>query len=400
MMLPKGIIATILQKCEAISEQQLAWRRHLHKHPELSGCEYDTTAWLRERVAGIGLTQLPIDMQTGLLVQLGRKKTDHTIAIRTDLDALPIHEQIDLPFRSCIDGRMHACGHDVHMAVVLGAAAVLYQIRDTLPGNVRFIFQPSEEQPPGGARPMIENGALDGVNAILGLHVDPRVGTGRIGLRDGVTMASVTDFDLTIMGRSGHAARPQQAVDAIATAAEVIDSIQKIVSREIDPISPVVITFGRISGGTARNVISDKVVLNGTARALSPIAAKKLPQLIKRTAQGVCRARGATMKMELIAGYPVLCNDAGINNVLRRNVQALFGRGKAVQTEPILGGEDFACYLQQVPGAMFRLGILNKTIGADKSWHSPEFMVDERAMPIGTALLVASTIDLLGGQNT
>jgi amidohydrolase len=244
---------------------------------------------------------------------------------------------------------------------------------------------------------MIANGALDGVSAIFGLHVDPQVAVGRIGLRDGPTMASVTDFDLIIRGVSGHAARPHLSVDAIVTAAEIIESIQKIVSRDLDPADPVVITFGQIHGGVARNVIAGEVVLHGTARTLSRKAARNVTSLIKRVATGVARARGAKVDMTLIADYPVLSNDPRVNRVLARNFEILNGRGKIEVTEPGLGGEDFACYLEKVPGAMFRLGTMNKKIKADKPWHSSRFIVDENAILIGTALLAASVIDTLEG---
>lgn len=350
---------------------------------------------MKERVKKIGLKILPIKLKTGLLVELKGKFKGPTIAIRTDIDALPIIEQTKLTFKSKNKGCMHACGHDMHMATVLGVAAILNELKDNIHGKVRFIFQPAEEMPPGGARPMIASGALKDVSTILGLHVDPHLATGKIGLRDGVAMASVTDFDLIIHGQCGHAARPHRAVDAIVTAAEVIESIQKIVSRNIDPIQPVAITFGKVAGGTARNIISDKVILTGTARALSPKAAKVLPRLIKNTAESICKARGATVEMKMIADYPVLSNHPKTNRIFAGNFELLFGKGKIVETEQTLGGEDFACYLNKTKGAMFRLGVMNKKIKADKSWHSPLFIADEKAIYYGTSLLVASAIDYL-----
>jgi len=379
-------------------KKQVGWRRHLHQYPETANEEIRTTAFLRERITELGLKILPIKMETGLLVELKGGKPGPVVGIRSDIDALPIFEKTGLPFKSKIDGRMHACGHDMHMATVLGTAAILYDLKQEISGTVRFIFQPAEEQPPGGARPMIENGALKNMSVLFGLHVDPRVPVGKVGLRDGVTMASVRDFDLIIEGTGGHAARPHAAVDAIATSAEVIDSIQKIISREIDPIAPAVITFGMIEGGTARNVIADRVRLVGTARTLSPEIYRRMPSLIKKVTAGVCKARGAKFTMNLIADYPVLANDPAVNAVFKRTSEALFGKGKTCLTDPVLGGEDFACYLQKVPGAMFRLGTRNKKIGADKPWHSPKFIVDESALPIGSALLAASVINYLNGQ--
>jgi len=270
-------------------------------------------------------------------------------------------------------------------------------MRDDLAGNVRFLFQPAEEHPPGGARPMIENGALDGVAAIFGLHVEPHLPVGKISLRDGPTMASVTDFDLIVRGVAGHAARPHLCVDAVVTAAEIIESVQKIVSRELDPIDPVVITFGQIHGGVARNVIAGEVILHGTARTLSKKAARSVPSAIKRIATGIAKARGAGVELMMIANYPVLSNHVRANRVLARNFEQLYGKGKIEETDRGLGGEDFACYLEKVPGAMFRLGIMNKKIKADKPWHSAEFIVDENAIPVGTSLLAAAVIDTLQG---
>jgi amidohydrolase len=376
---------------------QLIWRRHLHRNPEIAFEEHDTTRFLRDTCRTLGLAERKLTMKTGLLAELRGTRKSPVVAIRTDIDALPVTERTELDFASCRPGFMHACGHDMHMATVLGAARILARMAGRLPGTVRFLFQPAEEHPPGGARPMIAEGAIEGVSAILGLHVDPHVPTGKIGLRDGVTMASVTDFDLVIHGTGGHAARPQDAVDAIVVASELVGALQTVVSRHTDPINSVAVTFGRIEGGTARNVIADEVRLTGTARSLSAADARRLPKLIKRTADGICRAHGAKATMNLIADYPVLSNSAQINSVLSRNFERLYGKGKIVLTDQVLGGEDFACYQEIIPGAMFRLGIRNRKIGADKPWHSPQFIADERALEIGAALLAAAAIDLLNG---
>lgn len=377
---------------------QVSWRHHLHQFPELSTEERETSKYIAGHLREFGLKLLPIKMETGVLAELKGARPGRTVAIRSDIDALPIAEQTRVSYKSKHPGVMHACGHDMHMAVVLGAAAVLSELRDRLPGRVRFIFQPAEEQPPGGARPMIANGAMKGVDIILGLHNEPNLPTGRISLRDGPVMASVYDFDLVIQGRSGHAARPHTAVDAIATAAEVVESLQKVVSREISPMASTVISFGSIQGGTARNVVADRVVLRGTSRALSPDVARQVPKLIKRTVAGICKARGARFEMIEVAGYPILRNDPAVNRLLKSSYDSLFGAGKVKETEMMLGGEDFACYLDEAPGAMFRLGIRNKKIKADRPWHSSDFMVDDDAIVYGTALMVAATMNYLHGN--
>jgi len=389
------LLERISREAERIHSGQIRWRRHLHAHPELSTREFATTRFLQLQLETLGAKILPLRMPTGLLAEVIGTGKGPTVAIRSDIDALPIFEKSGVPFASKNQGCMHACGHDMHMATVLGAAKILTGMRKQFRGTVRFIFQPAEEVPPGGARPMIANGALKNVKMIFGLHVDPTLPVGKIGLRDGVTMASVFDFDLHILGQGGHAARPHTTTDAIVTAAEVIDSVQKVVSREIDPISPVVITFGKIEGGTARNVIADRVILTGTARTLSAGTAKQAPALIRRTVAGICKARGARFEMIEIARYPVLRNDARVNRIFARNFERLFGSHTVETTEVVLGGEDFACYLEKVPGAMFRLGIRNPKIGADKPWHSDKFIADEQSLRFGSALLAAVAIDAL-----
>ncbi len=389
----------ILDHARSLHADQIAWRRHLHQHPELSDEEYETTKYLQERAKKIGLKVNTLEMPTGFAADLvgASGSSKQMVAVRTDIDALPILEHTDLPFKSKYDGRMHACGHDMHMATILGTASVLSRLRKEFAGTIRFLFQPAEEMPPGGAREFIKRGALDGVSMIFGLHVDPHLPTGRISTRDGATMGSVMDFDIVVHGVGGHAARPQNAVDAIVTAAEIIESLQKVVSREMDPIAPVAITFGKIEGGTARNVICDRVELTGTARTLSAEARKKLPKAIKRTVTNVAKARGAKVDISFISDYPVVVNDAKANRIIEAAAEKVLGRDKVATTDQVLGGEDFACYLEKTRGAMFRVGIRNTGIGADKSWHSPQFIADEDALPIGTTVMVQAAIDALKG---
>lgn len=385
-------------QAQKIKESQIKWRRHLHQRPELSYEEHETTRFLRERMQSLGAKIRKTGIETGLVADLVGCGSGKMVALRSDIDALPIAEQTGLPYASKISGRMHACGHDMHMATLLGAAAVLSEMKRDWSGTVRFIFQPAEEMPPGGALPMIEAGALDGVGMIFGLHVDPRLPTGRISLRDGSTMASVTDFDLIIRGRTGHGARPQDTVDAITTACEVVESLQKVISREIDPLAPAAITFGKIEGGVARNVIADRVKLWGSARALSPKLAKRLPAMIKRTAKAVCKAHKAEVDMQIVGNYPVLANNQHANDVFRRCWCGLYGKAPIAETELVLGAEDFARYLQHVPGAMVRLGIRNPEIGADMPWHSPLFIADEEALPYGSALMATCCLEYLGSR--
>jgi len=387
----------ILDLAKKMHPTQIKWRRHFHQYPELSNEEFKTTSFIKNELKKAGIKIIPLDIPTGLAAIIGNKGKK-TAAIRTDIDALPITEQNKIPFKSKIDGVMHACGHDMHIATVLGTTVILNQLKKELPGQVKIIFQPAEEKPPGGAYEMLKAGLFKNpkVDMIFGLHVDPTIPTGKISLRDGPTMAAVIDFNIQIIGKGGHAAKPHETIDAIAVVAELVGSMQKIASRETDPMKPVVITFGKISGGTARNVIADNAVLHGTARTLAPDNIKKLPVLIKRTADGICRARGARCKVDFIASYPVVDNHPTANKIFAESFTELFGKNKIVETGQVMGGEDFAFYLQQAPGAMFRLGMRNKKIGSVNPWHYPNFMSDEESIFFGTSLLVKAVLKYFG----
>jgi amidohydrolase len=306
------------------------------------------------------------------------------------MDALPVTEQTGYLFSSKNPGNMHACGHDVHMATVWGAARILSEIKDKLNGSVKFIYQPSEEIHPGGAKPLIDAGVLrkPDVSMMFGLHVDSTVPAGMIGIKEGPMMAQADDFALEIIGRPGHGARPHETIDAVVVASNVVMALQNIASRQVSPLVPVVVSIGAIHGGTATNVIADKVVLKGTARSLNPELTVVLPQMIEKIIAGVCQTFGAKYKLRYNRGYPVLFNNKGVNEIYRRSARELFGKKAVVEIAlPSMGGEDFAYFARAVPGAMIRLGVGNKKIGADKPWHHPAFKVDEAAIPFGAAVL-------------
>jgi len=325
----------------------------------------------------------------------GRKKSP-CIAIRSDMDALPVTENTGDFFASKNKGCMHACGHDAHMAIVWGAAKILSAFKDDLGGSVKFLFQPSEEEPPGGATPMIAAGALRNpdVNAILGLHVDPTIPAGKIGLKKGSMMARVDDFNLTVIGRSGHAARPHETVDAVVVASHLVTALQSISSRQVNPLDPVIVTIGRVEGGTARNIIADRVTLYGTARTLDKKLGDKMPDMIKKIADGVCKTFKAKSMLDYRVGYPVLSNNPDMIDILNSTINRMHGKNAImIKERPGMGAEDYACYLQEVPGAMFLLGIRNKSIGADKPWHHPEFKIDEKVIPLGASVLAGAVIE-------
>ncbi len=362
-------------------------RRHLHSHPELSGEEYQTAAYVAGVLSSCGLHVREGIGKVGVVGELpGQNKDGRTLAIRTDMDALPIHEQTGFEFASRCVGVMHACGHDVHTTVGLGTAMVLSQLSEALPGNVRFLFQAAEEIAQG-ATWMVQDGAMDGISGILSLHVFPSIPAGVIGIRYGALTAAADDLEIVIMGESGHGARPHEAVDAIWIAAQVITTLQQAISRTHDPLRPVVLTIGQIQGGRAPNVIADQVRLLGTVRSLHPDTSDSLPQWIETIVASVCQPFRARYQVNYRRGVPSVQNDVTLTQLLETSAEAAWGRaGIQIIQEPSLGAEDFSVYLQSAPGSMMRLGVgfrnqLNYPL------HHPLFAVDETAIVHGVVTL-------------
>jgi amidohydrolase len=374
-------------------------RRALHQNPEIAHEESETQKMIALKLKKAGSTvktNIWENAVVGLLKGHGKGKT---IGIRSDMDALPVTENTGYRFTSKNPGKMHACGHDAHMSIVWGVAKILSEIQSELKGNVKFIYQPSEEVPPGGSKFLIEKGVLRNpkVDMVYGLHVDPQIPVGKAGFYDGPMMAETDDFVIEIIGRSGHAARPHETVDAVMVAANVVTALQNISSRQVDPVNPIVLTIGTINGGVATNVIAEKVVMKGTVRMLEKNLTRNIRRMIEKIIAGVCRTYGASYRFEFLKGYPNLVNDKRINDIYRKAAADLYGE-KAIYEipDPVLGGEDFAHYAQEVPSAMFRLGIGNRRIGADKPWHHPQFKLDENAIPFAAALLAYSVVLAMG----
>ena len=362
-------------------------RRHFHAHPELSGQEYQTAAYIAGVLSSCGLHVQEAVGKTGVVGELEGKGEDKRIlAIRTDMDALPIQERTNLEFASCKPGIMHACGHDVHSTVGLGVAMVLSQLAEPLPGKMRFLFQPAEEIAQGASW-MVQDGAMRGVSAILGLHVFPSIPARSIGIRYGTLTAAADDLELFIQGESGHGARPHEAIDAIWIASQVITTLQQAISRTQNPLRPIVLTVGQISGGRAPNVIADQVRLAGTVRSLHPETHANLPQWIENIVANVCQSYNAKYELNYRRGVPSVQNSPKLTQILESaSREALSSEQVQILTEPSLGAEDFALYLQQAPGTMFRLGVgvreqLNHPL------HHPEFIVDEAAIATGVITL-------------
>ncbi len=362
-------------------------RRHLHSHPELSGQEYQTAAYVSGVVSSCGLHVQELVGKTGVVAELhGTGEDSRMLAIRTDMDALPIQERTGLEFASRQKGIMHACGHDVHTTVGLGTAIVLAQLGIRFPGTTRFLFQPAEETAQGAGW-MIRDGVMEGVTAIFGVHTFPTIPGGSVGIRYGALTAAADDLELVIVGESGHGARPHEAIDAIWIASQVVTTLQQAISRTQNPLRPVVLTIGQIQGGRAPNVIADQVRMLGTVRSLHPETSASLPGWIEQIVANVCQSYGAKYTMNYRRGVPSVQNDPALTQIVESAASEAWG-GDRVQIllEPSLGAEDFSLYLQHAPGTMFRLGVAfaNKP---NYPLHHPQFHVDETAIVTGVVTM-------------
>lgn len=362
-------------------------RRHLHSHPELSGQEFQTAAYVAGVLSSCGLQVREGVGKVGVVGELrGQGVDDRLFAIRTDMDALPIHERSGVGFGSRIPGVMHACGHDVHTTVGLGTAMVLSQLGQALPGNVRFLFQSAEEIAQGAGW-MVQDGAMEQVTSIVSVHVFPAIPAGIVGIRYGALTAAADDLEITIMGESGHGARPHEAIDALWIAAQVVTTLQQAISRTQNPLRPVVLTIGQINGGRAPNVIADRVQMLGTVRSLHPETSATLPDWIEQIVAGVCQTHGGRYELNYRHGVPSVQNDIALTQLLELAATEAWGsQGVQIIQEPSLGAEDFALYLKHAPGSMFRLGVGFR----DKHnypLHHPQFEVDEAAIVTGVVTL-------------
>jgi hypothetical protein len=364
-------------------------RRHLHRHPELSGHEQQTAAlvagelrrWGWEVREGVG--------RTGVTAELGPRHAP-LVALRTDMDALPIEERTNLPYASCQQGLMHACGHDIHTTVGLGVARLLASLSDRLPCRVRLLFQPAEETAQG-ARWMREAGAMDGVGALFGVHVFPSLPVGSIGVRAGSLTAAAGELEIEVLGESGHGARPHQSTDAIWIAARVVSGLQEAISRRLDPLHPVVVSFGRIEGGRAFNVIADHVRLLGTVRCLDLEVHDRLPAWIEETVHALCRGHGGEARVHYRCISPPVHNEAALTQLVADTAEELLGRQQVLWLEqPSLGAEDFAQLLQSAPGTMFRLGVAGPE--GCTPLHSNTFTPDEGCLAVGVKVLTLSLL--------
>lgn len=383
----KNKIQTLAQN---IHKQVVGFRRHLHQHPELSFQEHETAIFIQKR-----LSELGIEMQTnvgGLGVVgfiYGKKGAGKTIALRADIDALPIEEKNDVPYKSQNIGVMHACGHDVHTASLLGAAEILSQLTEHFAGTIKLIFQPAEERVPGGASLMIKDGVLTNpdVQSIIGQHVAPNIEAGKIGIRAGKYMASADEIYLTITGKGGHGAQPQNCIDPIIIAANMLVQLQTVISRNADPRSPSLLTFGKIVGGTATNVIPNEVKLEGTFRAMDEKWRAEGLDRIAKIIHAVAESMGGKAELDIRKGYPVLYNNEILTARTHSAMCDYMGAENVIDLDLWMASEDFAYYTHEVPGCFYRLGTANKARNIVSGVHTDTFDIEEDALAISTGLM-------------
>jgi amidohydrolase len=377
-------------------------RRNLHRNPELSYQEHKTAAFIASHLRDMGIEVKESVGGTGVVGLLRGNKEGRTIAVRADMDALPVNEANDLLYRSIYDNCMHACGHDGHMAIILGVAKLLAPIRDSFVGNIKFIFQPAEEIPPeGGAKRMIAEGVLldPPVDAILGVHIWPDVLSGEVALKAGPIMAEADKFELFIRGKGGHGASPHHTVDTFVITAQVILALQTLVSRKIDPLKSVVLSIGKCNGGSAYNIIPDEVRLEGTTRYFEAKLGNFMKEQIEKLVNGICQAYGGFYELNYQYGFPPTVNDYQITSLVAQSASEILGKEKVHWIEaPSMTGEDFSFYLQQVPGCYFWLGTKNPDKGIVNPLHSSSFQLDEEVLSLGTAILTQTILNFLNNK--
>ena len=392
----------IARAAEALRPKLIEQRRDFHMHPELSNREERTSRIVAERLRALGLDEVKTGVgKYGVVALLKGSKPGPVVAVRADMDALPIQETIDVPYKSLVPGVKHACGHDVHTTVQLGVAEVLSKMRDQISGSIKFIFQPAEEGAPqgeeGGAALMIKEGALENPrpSAIFGLHTMPGIEAGQIGYHSGAAMASSDRFTITIRGKGSHGAQPQLGVDAVTIAAEAVTALQTIRSRRIDPLEPLVITVGTINGGERYNIIAGEVKMAGTMRTFNEDVRQRAQEMMRQTLGGVTAAHGASFDLKFDSPNPVTYNDPRLVEETLPTIRRLVGDSNVIAPKPFMPAEDFSYYQKVVPGFFYFLGVGNKAKGITAAWHTAEFDVDEESLVVGVKVMANVLLDYL-----
>ncbi|WP_262248899.1 M20 metallopeptidase family protein [Parapedobacter soli] len=381
-----------------IHEAAVGWRRHLHQHPELSFQEHETSAFVKDQLSQMGIAYVPM-ADTGVVAHIhGEQPSDKVVALRADMDALPITEVAGREYGSKRTGVMHACGHDAHTASLLGTARILQSLKADFGGTVKLIFQPGEERLPGGASLMIQAGALqDPVpQAVIGQHVMPLIPAGKVGFREGKYMASTDELYVTVKGRGGHGAQPQENIDPVVITAHIITALQQVVSRIADPKMPSVLSFGKVIANGATNVIPDAVYLEGTFRTFDETWRKEAHKRMVKMATGIAESMGGSCDFEVRNGYPFLVNDEKLTAEIRGYAEEFLGKENVVDLDLWLAAEDFAYYSQVADACFYRLGTRNEAKGITSAVHTPTFDIDESALALSTGLMAYVTLRRLG----
>jgi amidohydrolase len=383
------IAERIRQLASAYAADTIAIRHHLHAHPELSYKEFETSKFVQHKLHELGIPHT-VMAGTGVVGLIeGKDPASRTIALRADIDALPIFEENNVPYRSRNEGIMHACGHDVHTSCLLGAARILQETRQEWSGTVKLLFQPGEERNPGGASIMIREGVLENPRPelIVGMHVNPQLETGKLSFRGGKVMASADEIYITVKGKGGHAAAPHQTTDVILVASHIVVALQQIVSRNNNPFSPSVLSICSFQGGYTTNVIPNEVKLMGTFRAMDEAWRSKAHGLIRQVVESVATGMGAEIELHIDVGYPNVYNDEKLHVIAMAKAAQFMGHERVEETELRMGAEDFGYYSQKIPGCFFRLGTGNVKKGIRSGVHTPTFDIDEDAIEIGMGMM-------------
>lgn len=376
-------------------KEMIEWRRHLHKHPELSFQEHETAKYIKKILADFPNLQVYSLTDNSVIAVLKGKKIGKTIALRADIDALPIFEESDVEFQSENPGVMHACGHDTHVAMLLGAVKVLSNLQDKIVGTVKFIFQPAEEEPPGGAKLLVEAGVMDDIDLIFGLHIAPSVPVGMVGIREGALTAASDTFKLKIQGKGSHGSTPDLSIDPILVGVELVNNLNNIVSRNISPFDNAVISIGEFTAGNKANVIPDTAKIQGTVRTNNKKTRLYIEQRIEEIVQNTCTMYGASYHFEYIKGYSPVVNDKYATKLLTSSVEKVIGKQKVFQAPQIMGGEDFSAYTDVKPGSFFLLGGGTEEQGCGYMNHHPKFKIMEDCFMSGAAIFTQLILDNL-----
>lgn len=386
---------SLFKELENNYEEMVRVRRELHMNPELSFEETETAAYIAAYQEDIGLDVRTGVGGNGVVATLKGGKPGKTVAIRADFDALPIHQENDVPYKSKNDGVMHACGHDAHTSIALGIAKVLYPYKDEINGNIVFVHQHAEEKDPGGAKPMIADGALDGVDAIFATHVENYIPVGNIWHNDEYILASSDDFTIEIKGFGGHAAFPQDTTDVITIGSQLVSNLQQVVSRQTDPLKPAVLTVGSFRAGEKSNVIPGNAILEGTVRTFDQQLRHNIADSIRKITEHTAKAFGADYEIDYKFGYPATKNNKEINQIMVNAAKDVIPKENIMKMEPNMGAEDFSYFANEIPATYFFTGSANEEKGFIYPYHHPKFDIDEKALLNGSKVLLASALDYL-----